>query len=180
MFHRGVRTEWVFPYLCVKFDAKNFASISLSCSWFGSQCCFISYVRGCEEWVQPTNQSRFRKRYLFKKIGHLVFRHNAMLPYKSNRTGKICHDGILEKQNFNDTILKCLCVLSACHLRSAFVQSTDCSCLCQVLFSKTERLNLLNTKDIYLKKVFPPHGTDRLRTFKIRRKKKKNWNTLEL
>ena len=81
-----------------------------------------------------------------------------MLPYKSNRTGKICHDGILEKQNFNDTILKCLCVLSACHLRSAFVQSTDCSCLCQVLFSKTERLNLLNTKDIYIKKVFPPHG----------------------
>ena len=96
-----------------------------------------------------------------------------MLPYKSNRTGKICHDGASEKQNFNDTILKWLCVLSACHLRSAFVQSTDCSCLCQVLFSKTERLNLLNTKDIYLKKVFPPHGTDRLRTFKIRRKKKK-------
>ena len=77
-----------------------------------------------------------------------------MLPYKSNRTGKICHDGKLEKQNFNDTILKCLCVLSACHLRSAFVQSTDCSCLCQVLFSKTERLNLLNTKDIYIKKFF--------------------------
>ena len=77
-----------------------------------------------------------------------------MLPYKSNRTGKICHDGILEKQNFNDTILKCLCVLSACHLRSAFVQSTDCSCLCQVLFSKTERLNLLNTKDIYIYKKF--------------------------
>ena len=62
--HRGVRTEWVFPYLCVKFGAKNFASISLSCSWFGSQC-FISYVRGCEEWVQPTNQSRFKKRNLF-------------------------------------------------------------------------------------------------------------------
>ena len=77
-----------------------------------------------------------------------------MLPYKSNRTGKICHDGASEKQNFNDTILKWLCVLSACHLRSAFVQSTDCPCLCQVLFSKTERLNLLNTKDIYIKKFF--------------------------
>ena len=104
-----------------------------------------------------------------------------MLPYKSNRTGKICHDGILEKQNFNDTILKCLCVLSACHLRSAFVQSTDCSCLCQVLFSKTERLNLLNTKDIYIKKVFPPHG--KLPTgFELSKSfgKKKNWNILEL
>ena len=104
-----------------------------------------------------------------------------MLPYKSNRTGKICHDGKLEKQNFNDTILKCLCVLSACHLRSAFVQSTDCSCLCQVLFSKTERLNLLNTKDIYIKKVFPPHG--KLPTgFELSKSfgKKKNWNILEL
>ena len=84
-----------------------------------------------------------------------------MLPYKSNRTGKICHDGASEKQNFNDTILKCLCVLSACHLRSAFVQSTDCSCLCQVLFSKTERLNLLNTKDIYIKKFFHLTVNDR-------------------
>ena len=107
-----------------------------------------------------------------------------MLPYKSNRTGKICHDGASEKQNFNDTILKWLCVLSACHLRSAFVQSTDCPCLCQVLFYKTERLNLLNTKDIYIyiyKKVFPPHG--KLPTgFELSKSfgKKKNWNILEL
>ena len=102
-----------------------------------------------------------------------------MLPYKSNRTGKICHDGASEKQNFNDTILKCLCVLSACHLRSAFVQSTDCPCLCQVLFSKTERLNLLNTKDIYIKKFF--HLTVKRPASNFQNlSEKKNWNILEL
>ena len=94
-----------------------------------------------------------------------------MLPYRSNRTGKICHDSTSEQQNLNVTILKCLCVLSACRLRSAFMQSIDCPCLCQVLFSKTKQLNLLNTKDIYIyieKKVFPPHGKlPTLRTFKM-------------
>ena len=103
-----------------------------------------------------------------------------MLPYKSNRTGKICHDGASEKQNFNDTILKCLCVLSACHLRSAFVQSTDCSCLCQVLFSKTERLNLLNTKDIYIKKFFHLTVNYRPASNFQNLSEKKNWNILEL
>ena len=103
-----------------------------------------------------------------------------MLPYKSNRTGKICHDGASEKQNFNDTILKCLCVLSACHLRSAFVQSTDCPCLCQVLFSKTERLNLLNTKDIYIKKFFHLTVNYRPASNFQNLSEKKNWNILEL
>ena len=103
-----------------------------------------------------------------------------MLPYKSNRRGKICHDGASEKQNFNDTILKCLCVLSACHLRSAFVQSTDCSCLCQVLFSKTERLNLLNTKDIYIKKFFHLTVNYRPASNFQNLSEKKNWNILEL
>ena len=80
----------------------------------------------------------------------IVFRYYAMLQYKNNRRGKICHDSTSEQQNLNVTILKCLCVLSACRLRSAFMQSVDCPCLCQVLFSKTKQLNLLNTKDIYI------------------------------
>lgn len=124
-----------------------------------------------------------RSETYFKKIGNLVFRYNVMLPYRSNRTGKICHDSTSEQQNLNVTILKCLCVLSACRLRSAFMQSIDCPCLCQVLFSKTKQLNLLNTKDIYIyieKKVFPPHGKlPTLRTFKIFWEKK-NWRILEL
>ena len=76
-----------------------------------------------------------RSETYFKKIGNLVFRYNVMLPYRSNRTGKICYDSTSEQQNLNVTILKCLCVLSACRLRSAFMQSIDCLCLCQVLFS---------------------------------------------
>ena len=52
-----------------------------------------------------------RSETYFKKIGNLVFRYNVMLPYRSNRTGKICHDSTSEQQNLNVTILKCLCVL---------------------------------------------------------------------
>ena len=135
---------------------------------FGPQCCFISDVKN--EFNRRIKVD-LRSETYFKKIGNLVFRYNVMLPYRSNRTGKICHDSTSEQQNLNVTILKCLCVLSACRLRSAFMQSIDCPCLCQVLFSKTKQLNLLNTKDIYIyiyKKVFPPHGKlPTLRTFKI-------------
>ena len=47
------------------------------------------------------------------------------------------------------TIFECLRILSACRLRSEFLQSTDCLCLNQILFSKSEQLNVLNKKFNY-------------------------------
>ena len=89
------------------------------------------------------------------------------------------------KNEFNRrivTILKCRCVLSACRLRSAFMQSIDCPCLCQVFFFKTKRLNLLNTKDTYIKKFF--HLTVNYRLFELSKsfgkKKLENSQTITL
>lgn len=44
--------------------------------------------------------SETKGQYHFK-----VFRYNAMLPYRSNRTGKISHDNTSEQQNLNAKLL---------------------------------------------------------------------------
>lgn len=90
---------------CVTFDAKNFVSISLSCICFLalSGALFLMHEDMKNEFDRRNKFNLGSETYLKKIIKNLssetkeqyhfiVFRYNATLPCKRNRTDKTCHN----------------------------------------------------------------------------------------